>query len=132
MNRIVIYLVIMLLTLNFLITACGNVKNPSLIADKANFELPDYTVISQSDNMNREASAWSSYVWKLKLKNPLSEKEIIQLNNLVEKDKNWTYDSVNHIYIYKYSEEDRENCRIEINIDTNIVNMEYEWYDILS
>ena len=122
----------MLLTLNFLITSCGNVKNPSVIADEANFELPDYTVISQSDNMNREASAWSSYVWKLKLKNPLSEKEIKQLNNLVEKDQNWTYDSVNHIYIYKYSEEDRKNSRIEINIDTNIVNMEYEWYDILS
>ncbi len=117
------------------LVSCGGqrvAKNPNAIAHEANFDLPDYTVVSQSDNMEREASAWSSYAWTLKLKDSLSEKDIEKLNELVKKDSNWSYDSEKHIYKYNYDKPESKYFFIEIHIDTGVVNMEYNWYDIFA
>ena len=115
--------------------SCGDnriAKDPSLIADEANFYLPDYTVVDKSDNMERSASAWSSYSWKLKLNNPLSEKKIEELNKLVKTDTNWSYDSSKHIYKYVFEEEGSKSISIEIIVDSGLINMEYSWWDMLS
>ena len=51
-------------------------ENPKKIANEAGWALPDYDVVEQYDNMDRGASAWSQYTWIVKLKEPLSEKDI--------------------------------------------------------
>lgn len=116
--------------------SCGDnriAKNPSSIADEAGFDLPSsYTVISQSDNMDRGASAWSEYTWELKLNEPLPEKSIDELKQLVKKDPNWSYDSSTRIYKYVFAKEDSKNITITINVDTGVVNMVYAWWDALS
>lgn len=115
--------------------SCGNnriAKHPSLITDEAGFNLPSYTIVSQTDNMNRGASAWSEYSWELKLNEPLPEKSIDELNQLVKKDPNWSYDSSTRIYKYVFAKEDSKNITITINVDTGVINMEYAWWDALS
>lgn len=124
-------LLIMLVSL----VSCGGRRvaiNPNAIAHRANFDLPSYTVVSQSDNMDREASAWSSYTWQLKLNDALSESDIENLNELVKKDNNWSFDSAKNMYRYNYDEPESKNYFIEIYIDTSIIKMEYNWYDIFS
>ena len=116
-------------------SSCGDnriAQDPALIAREANFDLPDYTIIDKSDNMDREASAWSSYSWQLKLNNPLSEKSIEELNKLVKQDSHWSYDSSSRIYKYKFQEEENKTISIEIIVDTLMIYMEYSWWDILS
>lgn len=106
--------------------------NPNTIAHEAHFDLPAYTVVSRDDNMDREASAWSSYTWQVKLNDALSESDIEKLNELVKKDNNWSFDSAKNMYRYHYDEPESKNYFIEIYIDTNIIKMEYNWYDIFS
>ncbi|MBQ3657418.1 MAG: hypothetical protein II956_11325 [Bacteroidales bacterium] len=115
--------------------SCGNnrvAKNPSLITDEAGFNLPSYTIVGQADNMDRSASAWSEYSWELKLNEPLSAKSIDELNQLVKKDPNWSYDSSKRIYKYVFVKEDSKNITITISVDTRVINMEYGWWDVLS
>ena len=106
-------------------------QNPKKIADEAGFDLPAYTVIYQNDNMDRAASAWSSYEWKLKVNEPLEKTVIDQLNKLVNEDSNWSYSPESHTYEYSIEEEDRY-FSITINVDESEVHMDYNWYDILS
>lgn len=78
MNKKIIHLSTILLMMLIVLSSCGNnriAQNPSLIASEAGFNLPDYSIISQDNNMDRGASAWSEYSWKLKLNEPLSEKK---------------------------------------------------------
>lgn len=107
--------------------------DPERIANEANFDLPAYIVVSQNDNMDRGASAWSSYSWDLILKEPLSEKNLKKLDKLVDKDSHWhSYQKDDEkVYIYDIEEEDRI-FSIEINVDKRKVYMYYEWWDILS
>lgn len=125
----------LLLSLIIIVSACGDhrtAKNPAAIADEAGFSLPEYSVVSQDDNMDREASAWSEYDYEIKLNNPLSSKQIKELNNLVAKDSHWTYDSAKRIYTYFYSDEESKNIRIDIYVYSNTVKMAYAWYDIFA
>lgn len=105
--------------------------DPEKIADEADFDLPAYTVISQDDNMDRPASAWSAYEWVLLLNEPLAEKDIKKLNKLVGKDTHWSYNEKSHTYIYRFEEEERY-FSIEISINERKVYMDYNWWDILS
>ena len=119
----------------FFVFSCGynrGAKNPSLISNEAGFNLPSYIVVRQTDNMDREASAWSEYSWELKLDKPLSEKNIDELTQLVNKDPNWSYDSSKRIYKYVFEKEGSENITISINVDTGVINMEYAWWDAFS
>ena len=123
------------LILLFFVFSCGYnrvAKNPSLISNEAGFNLPSYIVVRQTDNMDREASAWSEYSWELKLDKPLSEKNIDELTQLVNKDPNWSYDSSKRIYKYVLEKEGSENITISINVDTGVINMEYAWWDAFS
>lgn len=64
-------------------------KSPERICKKVGFKLPPYTIIEEEDNMERDSSSWSWYYWKIKLKKPLSEKDIHQLENLAKNDPIW-------------------------------------------
>lgn len=105
--------------------------DPEAIADEADFDLPAYVVISQDDNMDRGASAWSSYVWELKLKSPLAEDELQELNELVAETPHWRYDSENNIYYFSLEESER-NISIIIDADEARVTLDYYWWDMLS
>ena len=108
-------------------------KNPTKIASEAGFSLPPYDVISQEDNMDRGTSAWSSYHWELKLKEPLSNNQVKELDNLVKKDELWKYDQETRAYIYYRDGWDSESPSIHIVVHINgKVNMSYDWYDWLS
>lgn len=105
--------------------------NPEEIANEADFDLPAYVVVSQNDNMDRGASAWSSYRWELELKEPLSEKSLKELDKLVQKNSHWKYYQEGKAYIYELEENER-NFSIRINVDKRRVYMYYEWWDVLS
>ena len=106
-------------------------SDPSKIASVAHFKLPDYEVIEQNDNMDRGTSAWSSYYWKVKFKDPLNEKSIKKLDKLAKKYSNWTYKPEIKSYCYSDVDEGECNVSISINIEENTASMSYEWWDIL-
>lgn len=108
-------------------------ENPKKIASEAGFSLPSYDVVSQEDNMDRSASAWSSYQWELKLKEPLSNDQIEELDKLVKKDELWKYDQEAKAYIYNREDLDSDSPSIHIVVHKNgEVYMSYDWYDMLS
>ena len=80
-------------------------NDPKKIADAAGFDLPAYTVMSQDDNMERGASAWTDFTWRLKLNEPLSKEDIDKLNKLVDEEPEWTYNAESHTYQYNHDEE---------------------------
>lgn len=106
--------------------------DPSRIADEAGFDLPDYTVVNQYDNMDRGASAWSSYEWELVLNEPLKEKDLKKLDHLVDKDPNWSYSEETRTYSYHLNEDGERYFTIVINANDGKVNMDYSWWDFLS
>jgi hypothetical protein len=108
-------------------------RNPEKIAAEADFELPDYTVVRQSDNMNRSDSAWSDYYWELKLDNPLADKDLAKLKKLVEKNSHWTYNAKENTYSYRYDGDGR-GIVIDVCIHgaSTSVTMDYNWRDFLS
>ena len=101
---------------------------PSCIANEADFNLPEYTVLSRTDNMDRPSSAWSCYEWDLKLCEPLTSESIEALKKLVKKNEHWTYNGDKHIYTYSYDTSD-VRYSITISVDTYSVYMYYEWWD---
>jgi hypothetical protein len=118
--------------LAFIVTRDNRIaKDPGKIAAEAGFDLPEYDVTYQSDNMERCSSAWSSYDWEVKLKEPLSEKKLGELGKLVKKNADWTYDPETNTYIF-YHEENERNFGITIYVDDNIVTMGFNWWDALS
>ncbi len=79
--------IVALAMLFLVLGSCGDnriANNPSSIADEAGLNLPSYTIVSQADNMDRGASAWSEYTWELKLNEPFTTKSIDELNQLVK------------------------------------------------
>ena len=106
-------------------------KDPTRIAKEAHFDLPAYDVIFQENNMDRNASAWSAYMWDLKLKEPLDEKIKGKLDRLVRKDPRWVYNPDNKTYSYVSEETDR-TLTIQIRVMDKMVSMDYDWWDILS
>ena len=107
-------------------------ESPKKIANEAGFKLPDYDVVEQYDNMDRGASAWSNYTWIVKLKEPLSDKDIKRLNRLVEKERQWIYDKKTHTYQYNQNPEDGPCITIIVDVDKTQVRLEYMWWDWLS
>ena len=103
-------------------------KNPEKIVHEAGWTLPSYSVVSQDDNMDRGASAWSSYWYQLQLDEPLSDKDKAKLDKLVAKDSCWQYSPDTKEYHYYLSEEER-GISIKLNEADKSVIMEYEWYD---
>lgn len=109
-------------------------ESPSRIAKEAGFKLPAYEIVEQYDNMDRTASAWSEYDYKVKLKEPLSDKQIKKLDKLVEKDFRWTAKTENGIITgYEYEEfTDDKYIVLRIYLNENIVTLSFSYRDILS
>lgn len=107
-------------------------KDPKQIANEAGFDLPSYTVISQDDNIERGASAWTDYTWRLKLNEPLSKKDIDKLKKLVDKDSNWSYNAESHTYEYNFDEEGERSSYIIISVDEGTVILDYSWWDFFA
>lgn len=104
------------------------------------FKLLPYSILEEEDNMDRSSSSWSWFNWRIKLKKPLSEKDILQLENLVKEDPNWRgsrYDIFEYRNYKEYWEEgynmDYDSClspQVHIVIySDNDVSIKYFWYD---
>lgn len=109
-------------------------KDPKKIAAEAGFELPDYVVVEQTDNMNRSSSAWSDYQWTLRLVEPLTEEQIQHLNTLVTKDRQWSYRPTDRTYVYDTNpalEDDRPVINIHMRADGEVW-LEYMWWDFFA
>lgn len=105
-------------------------KDPDKILSKAHVKLPAYEVVYQDDNMDRDASAWSEYEWRLKLKEPLDEKDMSRLDKKVADDENWSYDEGESCYVFNSNDNDR-GILIYIFVENGEVHMQYMWYDFL-
>ncbi len=109
-------------------------KDPERIAAEADFDLPDYVIVRQSDNMDRGSSAWSQYTWKLRLKEPLSDNDLEKLQRLVKKNSYWTYNAAENTYVY-LEEGDVINGERSMSVSVHIyddhvtVEMYYCWWD---
>ena len=127
-----VVVLILVAVVGFLILTRDNriAKDPSRIAKDAGFDLPSYVVQSQDDNMDRGASAWSSYEWKILLDEPLGEKSLNELEKLVKKNSHWAFDSEERAYTYEIEEDDRHSTII-IPVDDRTVWLSYMWWDIL-
>ena len=108
--------------------------HPSWIAWEADFDLPDYEIVSQGDNMDRGTSAWSCCSYHLRLKEKMSDKYLEKLAKLVENDKRWVYNAVDNAYIFNTEDDENSERNITIRVEpkTNTVNLYFEWWDILS
>lgn len=110
-------------------------RSPERICKEAGFKLPSYTVIDEEDNMERGSSSWSWYYWRVKLKKPLSEKDIQQLEKLVKKDPNWNGSRHEAYFKYQnYSEDPWEDHFLSPQISISInsyddISMRITWYD---
>ena len=115
-------------------------KSPERICKEVGFKLPSYTVVEKENNMDRGSSAWSWYSWRIKLKKPLSEKDIHQLEKLVKEDTNWK-GSRNDFFEYK-NYNDYWDGGYDVEIDSSIspqiyiainsstdISIKYTWYD---
>ena len=105
--------------------------SPDRIASRAGFSLPDYDVISQDDNMNRTASAWSWYDWSVKTKKPLTDDEIAELKALVAKDDHWTYNAKKNEYSYEKSDKE-VMAMIVVSANDGTIRLNYSWYDMFA
>ena len=129
---LIVLLILVVVVGLFILTRDNRIaKDPSRIAKAAGFDLPSYVVQSQDDNMDRGASAWSSYDWEILLDEPLGEKSLKELEKLVKENSNWTYDSENRTYTYQLEEDERYST-ILIQVDDRTVKLYYTWWDILS
>lgn len=118
-------------------------KSPKRICKEAGFKLPSYIILEEEDNMERGSSSWSWYYWRIKLKKPLSEKDIQKLENLVEKDPNWK-GSPHDIFEYKnykdywepgYNSEIDTFISPQIHIviySTDEISIKYYWNDFFA
>ena len=109
-------------------------SHPSWIASKADFDLPQYDVVSRDDNMDRSASAWSEYNWDLKLKEPLTEDQKEELDQLVKNDSRWAWSDVSKCYHFEQPESEDQDASISITVYPNDrrVYITYSWWDILA
>ena len=105
-------------------------KDPEKIADRADWDIPAYDVISQTDNMDRGASAWSFYEWEVQLKE-LSEEDIEDLDELVEDDENWRFEEIDGAKCYICGNDDT-SVKITMNTKTLLATLSYLWWDYLS
>lgn len=115
-------------------------RSPERICKEMGFKLPAYKVLEEEDNMDRDSSSWAWYYWRVKLKKPLSKKDIHKLEKLVEKDPNW-HRFENNIFEYRNYKESWEadydiesnsmlSPQVYIKIDSdNEVSINYMWYD---
>lgn len=111
-------------------------RSPARICKEAGFKLPAYKTLEKDDNMGRDSSSWSWYYWRIKLKKPLSKKDIRRLKKLVKDDPNW-YEIGNNIFEYSkdyveagYGMDNFSSPQIHIFIDSNKeVSIKYIWYD---
>ncbi len=108
-------------------------NNPEKIAACADFDLPDYVVVSRSDNMDRGSSAWSDYTWEVRLKEPLSADDLEDLQELVEDDTCWTYNAAKNTYHYSnvtgLDESPEVTVTVQIHKDKTTVTLDYCWWD---
>lgn len=107
-------------------------SSPENVVRRVGFKLPEYEIVEYDDNLDRSASAWSSKSWELRLKEPLTEKHLKKLNNLLKK-KSWVYDEETKIYKCR-REGEGEEMSIYVTIDTQEGNVIVfvMWWDVLS
>ena len=109
-------------------------NDPEEIAEKADFDLPDYVVVSRTDNMDRQSSAWSAYTWEVRLKEPLSADDLEDLQELVEDDTCWTYNAAKNTYHYfkgaGLDESTEVTVDVQIHKDKTTVTLDYCWWDM--
>lgn len=112
-------------------------RDPEKIATLADFELPEYKVVSKTNNMDRTSSAWSDYTWSVQIKTPVEKDVINSLNHLVNQNQHWTYEPQNKTYHYKYPDIDPSEGYVEsaeisisVNVLSGIVILDYTWWDM--
>lgn len=115
-------------------------RSPGRICKEVGFKLPPYTILDEENNLGRDSSSWSWYYWRIRLKKPLSEKDIHRLENLVKEDPNWDgsrYDIFEYRNYKEYGEKgyDRDyNTFLSPQVNIVIrsyteVSIKYTWYD---
>ncbi len=130
---LVLLLVIAIFSLFYYLTQDNRIaEDPTKIASRADFDLPAYVVLEQTDNMDRGTSAWSYYGWELQLEEPLTDNDLAELNELSKMDSHWSYNEERESYIYSLREEGKRYITIIINIKENSIYMSYEWWDFLA
>lgn len=125
--------IIVLFLFPVMLIGCGpNPSDPKALLKEANLDLPDYTVALQGDNLERGASAWDCYDYKLKLNKPIDDSFINQLKELVKTDSNWTYNAEHNLYEYHNIQNDSYDLAIYVDIATSEVQISYMEYSLLS
>ena len=96
---------------------------------EAGLKVDDYEIVSQSDNLERGASAWDCYDYSLKIKDdPQALKS--QLDELVAKHENWTFQDGQ--YVFNKEKEDSWDLSIYVNLHNSEIHIEYMEYNIFS
>lgn len=115
-------------------------RSPNRICKEVGLKLPSYTVLEEGNNMDRDASSWSWYSWRIKLKKPLSEKDIHKLERLVKEDPNWQGSRYGGFIYKNYKEYGEEGYLVEydtfispqiyiIIYPDNEISIKYTWDD---
>lgn len=94
-------------------------QSPSRIAKVAHYKLPKYTIIEYDDNLDRTSSSWNNYTYLIKFKEPLSQKEINKLDNLVSEYPEWEYNEDKHEYVHV------DEATVVIHLEDNTAKIEY-------
>lgn len=118
------------LFLILILNSCGiSGTNPESMLREAGLKVNDYEIVSQSDNLERDASAWDYYDYYIKIKDdPQTLKR--QLDELVAKNQNWTFHDGK--YVYNKEKEDSWDLSIYVNLQNSEIHIEYMEYNIFS
>lgn len=131
MKKIIIVFIAILATIAALLTGAyffflGNqASTPDQIAQKMGLKLPAYRIIEEEDNLDRTASVWTGYYFKIEFEEPLSDRflrKVAKHKHCIKKDNS---------YRIKKENPDEWAGFIEIYPETNSATLEYTFRDYL-
>lgn len=130
-STLAIFLLFALLITTIIISAKRDIniaESPQRILKISGLRYSDFLIADSSNNLDRGASAWTSYEYTLQAKTP-SELQT-KVTKLVDKDSNWKTTESGE---YCYSMSDGSTMlTIDISADCTIIKIDYSWWDFFS